>query len=79
MKHENLVLSNELKKVELPPRKIWTVGASSVSPSTERTEELRTGWIWEPVTIKDREDQLLKIRCCVLAFPQEQEVINPTC
>ena len=36
----NLVLSNELIKVELPPWKIWKDDVSSVSPSSERIEEL---------------------------------------
>ena len=35
VKHEQLVLSNELK-VELPPRKIWKADVSTVSPSSER-------------------------------------------
>ena len=34
MKHENLVLSKELIKVELPPSKIWKADVSSVSPSS---------------------------------------------
>ena len=33
----NLVLSNELIKVELPQRKIWKADVSSVSPSSERS------------------------------------------
>ena len=36
MKHENLVLSNELIKVELLPWKIWKADVSRVSPSSER-------------------------------------------
>ena len=36
MKHENLVLSNELIKVQLPPSKIRKAYVSSVSPSLER-------------------------------------------
>ena len=35
MKHENLVISNELIKVELPPSKIWEAEVSSISPSSE--------------------------------------------
>jgi len=35
-----LVLSKELIKVELPPRKIWKADFPSVSPSSERIEEL---------------------------------------
>ena len=34
MKHENLVLSNELIKVELPPLMIWKAEVSAVSPSS---------------------------------------------
>ena len=37
---ENLVLSNELIKSRIPPWKIWKADASSVSPSSERIEEL---------------------------------------
>ena len=33
--HENLVLSNELIKVELPLRKIWKKDFSSISPQSE--------------------------------------------
>ena len=33
--HENLVISNELKKVELPPGMIWKDDVSSVSPLSE--------------------------------------------
>ena len=40
MKHENLVLSNELIKVELPPLKIWRANVSGVGPSSVRIEEL---------------------------------------
>ena len=40
MKHENLVLSNELIKVELPSSNTWKADVSSVSPSSERVEEL---------------------------------------
>ena len=40
MKYENLVLSNELIKVELQPLKIWNAHVSSVSPSSKRMEEL---------------------------------------
>ena len=36
MEHENLLLSKELIKVELPPRKIWKADVSSVSPLSER-------------------------------------------
>ena len=36
MKHENVVLSNELIKVELPQRKIWKTEVSSVSSWSER-------------------------------------------
>ena len=32
MKHENLVLSKKLIKVELPPSKIWKADVSSISP-----------------------------------------------
>ena len=39
MKHENLVLSDELIMVELPPQKIWKAVVSSVGPSSLRTEE----------------------------------------
>ena len=35
MKHENLVLSNELIKVELPLRKIWKTDFSSISPQSD--------------------------------------------
>ena len=42
MKHENLILSNLLIKVELSPRTIWSADAASVSPSSERTEILLT-------------------------------------
>ena len=35
----NLVLSNELIKVELPARKIWKADVSSVGPSSLRAEE----------------------------------------
>ena len=38
--YKNLVLSNELIKVKLPPLKIWKADVSSVSPSSERIEEL---------------------------------------
>ena len=38
--NKNLVLSNELIKVKLPPWKIWKADVSSVSPSSERIEEL---------------------------------------
>ena len=38
MKHENLVLSKELIKVELLSCKIWKADVSSVSPSSERIE-----------------------------------------
>ena len=38
MKQENLVLSNVLIKVELPPTTIWKADVSSVSPSPERIE-----------------------------------------
>ena len=41
MKHENFVLSNELIKVELPPRKIWKADGLSVSPSSERRAKPR--------------------------------------
>ena len=34
--YKNLVLSNELIKVELPPWKIWKADVSSVSPLSER-------------------------------------------
>jgi len=37
-KHENLVLSRELVKVELPPWKIWKADLSSVSPSSDRID-----------------------------------------
>ena len=40
VKHENLVLSNEFIKVELPSSNTWKAGVSSVSPSLERVEEL---------------------------------------
>ena len=40
MKHENLVLSNELIRVKLLPWKIWKADVSSVSPSSERMVEL---------------------------------------
>ena len=40
VKYENLVLSNELIKVELPPRKIWKADFWSVSPTLERTKDL---------------------------------------
>ena len=40
MKHENLVLSNEFIKVELPSSNTWKADVSSVSPSSERVEEL---------------------------------------
>ena len=33
MKYENLVVSNELIKVERPPWKIWKANDESVSPS----------------------------------------------
>ena len=36
MKDENLVSSDELIKVEIPPGKIWKIDVSSVSPSSER-------------------------------------------
>ena len=36
---KNLVLSNELIKVKLPPRKIWKADLSSVRPSSDRIEE----------------------------------------
>ena len=36
--YKNLVLSNELIKVKLPPWKIWKADVSSVSPSLERTQ-----------------------------------------
>ena len=38
---KKLVLSKELIKVELPPCKIYNADLSSVSPSSERIEELR--------------------------------------
>ena len=38
MKHENLILSNELIKVELLPRKIWKGDVSSVSPSSSLSD-----------------------------------------
>ena len=34
MEHGNLVLSNELIKIELPPCKIWKADVSSVSASS---------------------------------------------
>ena len=42
VKHQNknLVLSNELIKVNLPPWKIWKADVSSVSPSSERIERI---------------------------------------
>ena len=41
MKHKlNLVLSNDLIKVELPQTKSWKADISSVSPSLERMSEL---------------------------------------
>ena len=40
MKQENLVLSNVLIKVELPPKTIWKADVSSFSPLSERIEEL---------------------------------------
>ena len=40
MKHENLVLSEELIRVDLPPSKIWKADVWSVSPSSGRIEEL---------------------------------------
>ena len=33
---ENLVLSDKLMKVELPPQKIWKTHISNVSPLSER-------------------------------------------
>ena len=39
--NKNLVLSNELIKVELPPWKIYKADVSSVSPSSQRIEECR--------------------------------------
>ena len=36
--HENLVLSNDLRKDRLPPWKILKAGVSSVSPSSERID-----------------------------------------
>ena len=39
MKHGNLVLPNELRKVELPPRKIWKADFSNDNPSSERTDQ----------------------------------------
>lgn len=38
---ENLVLSDDLIKVEFPPWKIWKAGVSSVSPSSKRATK---GW-----------------------------------
>ena len=43
MKYENLVLSNDLINLELPPRKIWKAAVSSVSPSSGQIEEL---WVF---------------------------------
>ena len=43
--YENLVLSNELIKVELPPWKIWKADVSSVSPSSERMGSIRFVWL----------------------------------
>ena len=40
LRQRNLVLSNILIKVELPPGMIWKADVSSVSPSSERIEEL---------------------------------------
>ena len=40
MKQEILVLSNVLIKVELSPLTIWKTDVWSVSPLSERTEEL---------------------------------------
>ena len=40
MKDENLVSSNELIMVELQPEKIWKADVWSVSPSSERNDEL---------------------------------------
>ena len=37
---QKFILSNELIKVEWPPWKIWKADVSSVSPSSERIEEL---------------------------------------
>ena len=35
MSHDNLVLSNELITVELPPSKIWRADVSNVCPSSD--------------------------------------------
>ena len=41
IKTKTWVLSNELIKVELPPRKIWKADVSSVSPSSERVRTIK--------------------------------------
>ena len=43
MKHENVVISNELIKIELHPWKIWKAYVSNVRPSPERKEESKDG------------------------------------
>ena len=50
---KNLLSSNELTKVELPPSKVQKADVSSVSPSSERIEEL-----WGVVGLYERVEEL---------------------
>ena len=50
--NKNLVLSNELIKVKLPPWKIWKADVSSVSPSSERLTNWATkSHSWKQVNL----------------------------